>query len=129
MYSNSACLLSHYSKYIDGKQEGEKQQHIQRQKSHRSWQRAAFLSGLMWGRDEYDSFPVINQTAACLSLGWPPIQKTSEGAQHRPRSPLFFPLPISHSFHPPPPDSYHPHPTAPLVTRLSLSADAKKRDW
>lgn len=57
----------------------------------------------MWGSDEYDGFTVINQTAACLSLGWPPVQNTpaplggaSEGAQQRPQS-SFFPLILSPS--------------------------------
>ena len=132
MYSNSACLISHYSKLIAVKLEGKKS-HIQRQKSHQSWQQTAFLSGLMWGSDEYDGFPVINQTAACLTLGWPHVQNTpappggaSVGAQQGPQSPPFFPLPISVSFHPPPSDSSCLHSAVPLVMRLSLSGDAKK---
>lgn len=84
----------------------------------------------MWGSDEYGGFPVINQTATCLSPGWPPVQNASAlpgGASAETAETPFFlflspsppPLPTS--------DSYRPHPAVPLVTRLSLSADAKKR--
>ena len=89
VYSLPACLISHYSKLIAGKLEGGgKKKPVSRGGKVTSLGRKTeFLSALMWGSDVYDGFPVINQTAACLSLGWPPVQGTpappggaSEGA-------------------------------------------------
>lgn len=79
---------------------GGKKKHIEKQKSHQSWQQTVFLSGLMWGSDEYDGFPVINQTAACLSLGWPPVQNASAppgGASAETAEPPLFSLFLSPS--------------------------------
>lgn len=71
MYSDSAGFISHYSKWIVVKLGGEEKAHPEAEKP---WQQTVFLRGLMWGSDEYDGLPVINQTAACLSMGWPPRQ-------------------------------------------------------
>ena len=103
VYSLPACLISHYSKLIAGKLE------VGGGGGPQSWQKTEFLSALMWGSDVYDGFPVINQTAACLSLGWPPVQGTPASPGGPPRGLSGAPpLPISLSFHPPPPDSYLP---------------------
>lgn len=116
MYSYSGCcLISHYSKLIAGKLGGKKKRkkkkHIWRQRSQQSWQQTAFLSRPMWGSDEYDGFPVINQTTACLSLGWPPVKDTlappagvSEGPQQiLPKPPFFPPSSFLPLLLPPPP--------------------------
>lgn len=50
-----------------------------------------FLLWRMWGSDEYDGFPVINQNSACLSLGWP--------SSDTPGLPPEGPLPISPFLH------------------------------
>lgn len=86
----------------------------------------------MWGCDEYSSFPVINQTDACLSQGWPPQTKDPGppwrglvgGSAQTSESASLPSFSLSHSFHPPSPDSYCADPFLPLVTGLSPSDDA-----
>lgn len=127
MYCDSAYLINHSSKLIAGKLE-EKNQNKKTSRGRKPTSLAnkqRFSQG--WCGAVINTMASLSLIRPQLVSLWagppsktprPPLEGPQRGLSRDLRAPFF-----------PPPDSYHPRPAVPLVTRLSLRGDAKKRAW